>query len=85
LIGALRRYVNVGLNISGADHYRANECADSYDCEPRRQADSRLKTGDRMTGSPDTSLTIDSHHHISPDRYWQETPSSFFEAWFGIE
>ena len=27
-----------------------------------------------MTGTPeDTSLTIDTHHHILPDFFWQET------------
>ncbi len=26
-----------------------------------------------MTGNPDTSLTIDTHHHILPDFFWRET------------
>jgi hypothetical protein len=26
-----------------------------------------------MTGSSNTSLTIDTHHHILPDFFWQET------------
>jgi aminocarboxymuconate-semialdehyde decarboxylase len=26
-----------------------------------------------MTGKPDTSLTIDTHHHILPDFFWRET------------
>jgi hypothetical protein len=26
-----------------------------------------------MTGNPDTSLTIYTHHHILPDFFWQET------------
>jgi predicted TIM-barrel fold metal-dependent hydrolase len=29
-----------------------------------------------MTGNPDTSLTIDTHHHILPDFFWQETNDS---------
>jgi 6-methylsalicylate decarboxylase len=29
-----------------------------------------------MTGSPDTSLTIDTHHHILPDFFWRETNDS---------
>src|SRR5882724_7142122 len=29
-----------------------------------------------MTGTPDTSLTIDTHHHILPDFFWQETNDS---------
>jgi hypothetical protein len=29
-----------------------------------------------MTGAPkDTSLTIDTHHHLLPDFFWQETES----------
>ena len=26
-----------------------------------------------MTGNPETSLTIDTHHHILPDFFWRET------------
>ncbi len=26
-----------------------------------------------MTGDPNTSLTIDTHHHILPDFFWRET------------
>src|SRR5258705_12589388 len=44
-----------------------------HDRGPRRQADPRLTTGDRMTSNPDTSLTIDTHHHILPDFFWRET------------
>ena len=44
-----------------------------HDRGPCRQADSRLKTGYRMTGNPDRSLTIDTHHHILPDFFWRET------------
>ena len=29
-----------------------------------------------MTGNPDTSLTIDTHHHIVPDFFWQETENA---------
>ena len=30
-----------------------------------------------MTGTPkDTSLTIDTHHHILPDFFWQETENA---------
>ena len=29
-----------------------------------------------MTGNPDTSLTIDTHHHILPDFFWRETNDS---------
>jgi predicted TIM-barrel fold metal-dependent hydrolase len=29
-----------------------------------------------MTGDPDTSLTIDTHHHILPDFFWQETENA---------
>jgi hypothetical protein len=29
-----------------------------------------------MTGSPDTSLTIDTHHHILPDFFWQATENA---------
>ena len=29
-----------------------------------------------MTGNPDTSLTIDTHHHILPDFFWQETENA---------
>src|SRR5256712_11780963 len=41
------------------DHYGAgDQRVDPHDCRPRRQADSRLTTGDRMTSNPDKSLTI---------------------------
>src|ERR1700732_2399799 len=30
----------------------------------------------RETGTPDTSLTIDTHHHILPDFFWQETENA---------
>jgi hypothetical protein len=29
-----------------------------------------------MAGNPDTSLTIDIHHHILPDFFWQETENA---------
>jgi hypothetical protein len=29
-----------------------------------------------MTGNPDTSLTIDTHHHILPDFFWQGTENA---------
>jgi hypothetical protein len=29
-----------------------------------------------MTGNPDRSLTIDTHHHILPDFRWQETENA---------
>jgi predicted TIM-barrel fold metal-dependent hydrolase len=29
-----------------------------------------------MTGNPDPSLTIDTHHHILPDFFWQETENA---------
>jgi predicted TIM-barrel fold metal-dependent hydrolase len=29
-----------------------------------------------MTGNPDTSLTIDTHHHILPDFFWQATENA---------
>ena len=29
-----------------------------------------------MTGNSDTSLTIDTHHHILPDFFWRETNDS---------
>ncbi len=29
-----------------------------------------------MTGNPDKSLTIDTHHHILPDFFWRETNDS---------
>jgi hypothetical protein len=29
-----------------------------------------------MNGNPDTSLTIDTHHHILPDFFWQETENA---------
>jgi predicted TIM-barrel fold metal-dependent hydrolase len=29
-----------------------------------------------MTANPDTSLTIDTHHHILPDFFWQETENA---------
>jgi len=29
-----------------------------------------------MTGNPDRSLTIDTHHHILPDFFWRETNDS---------
>jgi len=29
-----------------------------------------------MTGNPKTSLTIDTHHHILPDFFWQETENA---------
>lgn len=29
-----------------------------------------------MTASPDTSLTIDTHHHLLPDFFWQETENA---------
>jgi hypothetical protein len=29
-----------------------------------------------MTGNPDTSLTIDTHHYILPDFFWQETENA---------
>jgi hypothetical protein len=29
-----------------------------------------------MTGNPDTSLTIDTHHHTLPDFFWQETENA---------
>src|SRR5258706_14003537 len=29
-----------------------------------------------MTGNPDRSLTIDTHHHILPDFFWQETENA---------
>jgi len=29
-----------------------------------------------MTGNPDTSLTIDTHHHILSDFFWQETENA---------
>jgi len=29
-----------------------------------------------MTGNPDNSLTIDTHHHILPDFFWRETNDS---------
>src|SRR2546425_11806034 len=29
-----------------------------------------------MTGNPDTSLSIDTHHHILPDFFWRETNDS---------
>jgi 6-methylsalicylate decarboxylase len=29
-----------------------------------------------MTGHPDTSLTIDTHHHILPDFFWEETENA---------
>ena len=29
-----------------------------------------------MTGNPDKSLTIDTHHHILPDFFWQETENA---------
>ena len=30
-----------------------------------------------MTGNPDRSLTIDTHHHILPDFFWQETENAY--------
>jgi 6-methylsalicylate decarboxylase len=29
-----------------------------------------------MTGNPDKSLTIDTHHHLLPDFFWQETENA---------
>ena len=29
-----------------------------------------------MTGTPKTSLTIDTHHHILPDFFWRETENA---------
>ena len=29
-----------------------------------------------MTGNPDNSLTIDTHHHILPDFFWQATENA---------
>jgi hypothetical protein len=29
-----------------------------------------------MSGNPDKSLTIDTHHHILPDFFWQETENA---------
>ena len=29
-----------------------------------------------MTGTPDKSITIDTHHHILPDFFWRETNDS---------
>jgi hypothetical protein len=29
-----------------------------------------------MTGNPETSLTIDTHHHLLPDVFWQETKNA---------
>jgi hypothetical protein len=29
-----------------------------------------------MTGHPDTSLTIDTHHHMLPDFFWRETDNA---------
>ena len=29
-----------------------------------------------MSGNPDTSLTIDTHHHLLPDFFWQETENA---------
>jgi 6-methylsalicylate decarboxylase len=29
-----------------------------------------------MTGKPETSLTIDTHHHLLPDFFWQETENA---------
>ena len=45
-----------------ADHHRADERADPHDCGPRHQADSQLKTGDRMSGNPDRSLTSETSY-----------------------
>ena len=58
--------------ITGAGDKRV----DPHDCGPRRQADSWLKTGDRITGNPDRSLTIDIHHHILPDFFWRATENA---------
>src|SRR6202030_3034290 len=58
-------------------HYGAGDKrVDPHDCGPRRPADSRLKTGDLMTGNPDRSLTIDTHHHTLPDFFWQKTENA---------
>ena len=35
-----------------------------------------MTTGDRMSGNPDASFTIDTHHHILPDFFWQETENA---------
>jgi len=29
-----------------------------------------------MTGNPDRPLTIDTHHHILPEFFWQETENA---------
>jgi hypothetical protein len=29
-----------------------------------------------MTGNPDRSLTIDTHHHLLPDFFWQATENA---------
>ena len=59
------------------DHYRpGDKRVDSHDCGPRRHADSRLTTGDRMPSVQDKSLTIDTHHHILCDFFWQETENA---------
>src|ERR1700719_179644 len=59
------------------DHYGAGDKrVDPHDCGASRRADSRLTTGDRMTGNPDPSLTIDTHHHMLPDFFWQETENA---------
>jgi hypothetical protein len=29
-----------------------------------------------MTGNPDTQVTIDTHHHIVPDFFWQATENA---------
>src|SRR5882757_8528560 len=52
-----------------AHHYRAGDKrVGPHDCGPRRQADSRLSTENR--------LTIDTHHHIIPDFFWQATENN---------
>src|SRR6202021_2082551 len=67
-----------GGRLRDATHYyrAGDKRVDSYGCGPRRPADSRLTTGDRMTGNPDTSLTIDTHQHILPDFFWQATENA---------
>jgi hypothetical protein len=30
-----------------------------------------------MTGNPDRPLTIDTHHHILPDFFWQATENAY--------
>jgi hypothetical protein len=34
-----------------------------------------------MTGNPEKSLTIDTHHHILPDFFWQATENAHAPVW----